>query len=42
MDYSKDNFKNNYLIFILKLNYFISFLITDSFSINFLNIVVPF
>jgi hypothetical protein len=25
MDYSKDNFKNNYLI--LKLNYFISFLI---------------
>jgi len=30
MDHSKDNFKNNYLIF--KPNYFISFLIIASFS----------
>jgi hypothetical protein len=30
MDHSKDNFRNNYLIF--KLNYFISFLIITFFS----------
>jgi hypothetical protein len=39
MDHSKDNFRNNYLIF--KSNYFISFWIIASFPIIFLNNYLP-
>ncbi len=39
MDHSKDNFKNNYLIF--KPNYFISFFINFFFLINFHNNYLP-